>query len=387
MKMIGRFREDISTTSIGYKKYSLTSDDLYPTFSFCLKGDHLYKYNESSIFEAYGIYSNEYEMLLEGKSAYRYEYSPKRRLYKKIPLPFTLKTDFTFEDMAHNLFGLSQIVMKNKANGTAKDCDAFDRKLNISPGESYKDQHPFYVSYQSPKLVCFTQKSITNTETGMVKNDIYMDISYLNPNTIVDMFIHYPGQLMRNFDNPSLESAANDIRDSGLQIKVSQGTVLRKRPVKKQRCLKDVDDYDLYLQKALSDKLRCIPPFWMHRMKGKLPLEECTTLEKLKEVNSIISNLNDSMLAEFQPPCLDMFNAVVWNSLKSWNRCENHSFVQISYVDKFFMEITQVEDFGFQDFISNLGGFIGIFLGYSMMQIPELLCKSQMTINEYLNLK
>ena len=51
----------------------------------------------------------------------------------------------------------------------------------------------------------------------------------------------------------------------------------------------------------------------------------------------------------------------------------------IRMADTYYEEISQVEDFGPQDFISNLGGFIGIFLGYSMMQIPELL---KMAINQ-----
>ena len=42
-------------------------------------------------------------------------------------------------------------------------------------------------------------------------------------------------------------------------------------------------------------------------------------------------------------------------------------------LEKYYEEIKQVEDFGFQDFVSNVGGFFGIFVGYSMMQIPELL--------------
>ena len=53
--------------------------------------------------------------------------------------------------------------------------------------------------------------------------------------------------------------------------------------------------------------------------------------------------------------------------------------MEIHYADRYYEEITQVEDFGVQDFISNLGGFIGIFLGYSMMQIPELLGQYEYT--------
>ena len=75
-----------------------------------------------------------------------------------------------------------------------------------------------------------------------------------------------------------------------------------------------------------------------------------------------------------------MFNSVVWNWIQPWNRSKNDAFVEIIYVDKYYEEITQAKDFGFQDFWANLGGFIGIFLGYSMMQIPELLCKSVMII-------
>ena len=40
---------------------------------------------------------------------------------------------------------------------------------------------------------------------------------------------------------------------------------------------------------------------------------------------------------------------------------------------KYYEEIEYSKDFGSESFISNLGGFIGIFLGYSMMQLPELL--------------
>ena len=36
-------------------------------------------------------------------------------------------------------------------------------------------------------------------------------------------------------------------------------------------------------------------------------------------------------------------------------------------------EIEEIKDFGFEDFVSDLGGFIGIFLGFSMLQIPQLL--------------
>ena len=35
--------------------------------------------------------------------------------------------------------------------------------------------------------------------------------------------------------------------------------------------------------------------------------------------------------------------------------------------------MTNTKNFDFESFVSGVGGFIGIFLGYSLLQIPDLL--------------
>ena len=44
----------------------------------------------------------------------------------------------------------------------------------------------------------------------------------------------------------------------------------------------------------------------------------------------------------------------------------------IPYATDTFQEIRNVKDFGFETLWSSAGGFVGIFLGYSLLQIPEL---------------
>ena len=54
----------------------------------------------------------------------------------------------------------------------------------------------------------------------------------------------------------------------------------------------------------------------------------------------------------------------------------NHWLVlDFVYMDDFYQEIVNVRDFGFESFWSGVGGFVGIFLGYSLLQIPDLLQK------------
>ena len=43
------------------------------------------------------------------------------------------------------------------------------------------------------------------------------------------------------------------------------------------------------------------------------------------------------------------------------------------YEDSEYEELTNMQSFDFASFVSGVGGFIGIFLGYSLLQIPDLL--------------
>ena len=85
-KNIGRYHEDASGTAITYKRYENTAEDKYPSLSVCFEGDNLYLFNESAIFDAYGIHLSDYEMMIGGKQAFQYVYDPWSRRYIKIPL-------------------------------------------------------------------------------------------------------------------------------------------------------------------------------------------------------------------------------------------------------------------------------------------------------------
>ena len=74
--LIGRYEENRSATSIAYKKFGDTDSDQYPTFSICFKGDGLYRFNGSVIYDAYGISPRTYEMMLQGQPVFGYEYNP-----------------------------------------------------------------------------------------------------------------------------------------------------------------------------------------------------------------------------------------------------------------------------------------------------------------------
>ena len=375
--LIGRYQDNESATQITYKKYAATDEDQYPTFSICLTGDGLYRYNGSAIYEAYGINPSNYEKMLQGQPAFRYEYDHTRRLFNKTSLPLKDESNLKFEGLLLSSFDISDIIAKAHFNAENQNV-SYEKKAPSN--RTIDNKLPFYISYQTPSKRCLTREGKKKNDPIRHKDEVYLDMSLLYFNAKIEVFIHYPGQLIRTFDSPTFEADRDEMQNETKfepslkrQIKLSQGTVWKQRSVKKRLCLEDVDNYDQHFQQAVTKNISCVPPFWTRTINLTSIREECTSLEKLKEVNNLVADYK-SILDEIKTPCTDMFNSVVWSKLPMKRR-SHHAFIEILYTEKYYEEISQVEGFGVQDFISNLGGFIGIFLGYSMMQVPELLGK------------
>ena len=61
--------------------------------------------------------------------------------------------------------------------------------------------------------------------------------------------------------------------------------------------------------------------------------------------------------------------------------------ITISYATETFEEITNVRDFDIESLWSSAGGFIGLFLGYSLVQVSEILNINWLVFLEELNLR
>ena len=81
-------------------------------------------------------------------------------------------------------------------------------------------------------------------------------------------------------------------------------------------------------------------------------------------------------MEKLPPPCIDMYNIAGWNWLDV-DRNKSHEEVRIkfTYGEQYYQELEYLPDFDLETFISNVGGFVGIFLGYSLMQFPDLIGK------------
>ena len=90
------------------------------------------------------------------------------------------------------------------------------------------------------------------------------------------------------------------------------------------------------------------------------------------EAQYIIGNV-EKFLKQKEKPCDEMLILTVDSVNNNPIPKPTDIAIKFVYSEKVYEEIQYTKAIGFESWLSNVGGFVGIFLGYSMMQFPEFL--------------
>jgi hypothetical protein len=367
--------ENRDTSSISYKKFNEAPDDKYPTYSICFKGSEFYWYNDSNVFKEFGITSHQYDKILQGQTGIRYVYDYATGLYIKELLDIRNVSGAAFEQKWY--FDLVQFIAKLDFISETNE-HSFQYLRENQPTNEYL---PFYIGHQTSDTICFTRSSDMHVNTIRISDWIRLDIhtshanfDYLNHNNEIGIFIHRPGQLIRALDRPVLNLNFFEMSWSRRhEFKISQVTVLKNRPASSHPCNDRLEDDDSELRANIVKLIGCTPIYWKHMDLNSLGLPGCTSPRELKMAHHYIENYKE-ILSSYDPPCFEMKILTMYNE-KYLSGFED-SVLTFQYSDKYYQLVRNVQEFGFESFCSAAGGFAGIFVGYSMLQIPELFNKT-----------
>ena len=380
VSQIIRYLENRDTSSISYKILNQTPKDRYPTYSVCLNGPTIFWKQEKLLFKRLGLSSEQYVHTLKNNDGWRYEYDPSSQLYSKEYMSMhdiskvhfeeiQLRTEDVFE--AVNLVTGDLRLRKNQKNSTKKP------QLRTIP---------FHIGFQAVDLVCFTRDSIDETGSTRQRDIITLKSDLFNLGKQLDLkiqiIVHYPGQLVREIDKPAYRSTLAAYRNRAsipLQLKISHITTLRKRARSNIPCNDTAEEDDRKFQAKLINVIGCIPLYWDYMRERHTGFGTCMSLNDVKRANYFVRNYNDILLS-YDPPCIEM------KTLVDFRRAEfqinRKGRIRVFYIDKTYQEIENIQDFSFETFWSSLGGFIGIFLGCSVLQIPKILDNVRMSVSE-----
>ena len=267
----------------------------------------------------------------------------------------------------------------------------YQRKTKGQDGKSNTERFfdfdsVFRVSYQDPNRICLTKKELQE-EGRLIKYDLLKLTSNWLPvdNRMCLIYIHPKGQLIRSLTKPTFTLIGKALRNGKLKgpkgfnyiiiMRNNAMEVLRKRPDAIEVCNDTLKDDDIQWRQTVIQKIQCIPTFMKRFLSQSIvhnQMPECSPAQ-YKEMDEIYDPWDSFHAAAkfYTPPCTQMNSIVTIN--EDVMRFDDHNdtslWLKLEYpLD--YKETVNKRAFTGYDLLSQIGGIVGIIVGYSLMQIP-----------------
>ena len=173
-----------------------------------------------------------------------------------------------------------------------------------------------------------------------------------------------------------------DIRDIDfgmIEFWVSQVNVLRIRVDGNIPCEPELNDDQAVLETIMKE-VNCTPTYWKTMIPKEKYFPDCTSFKDLKDIHDVLKAPDKLMgiFMQYTPPCNKLASIVTFQEkTKNPDEDDNSLLLVFNYLEEMYQEVTNKRDFDMEMMWSSVGGFIGMFLGYSLWQCPDMVMGCQ----------
>ena len=186
------------------------------------------------------------------------------------------------------------------------------------------------------------------------------------------VYYHYQKQFFRaSFSKKILWPHVESGKVMEIRVHADGIEVLQRRSRLGDEC-SPYSNYWNYDDKTLLESIsheKCRPPYWNATFGSEL----CETKQELRGLamqvwNRYHGNLNAT------PPCRELKQILVEYDYKDTERTDGSFYnLRVMFLNPTFKEIKEIQAYSFGNFVSDVGGYLGLFLGYALVQIPEFV--------------
>ena len=387
-----RYLDNNDKASVTFRHFNQAPKDRYPSYTICFENKKFRRkfFNQTYLMNTFEMNSSDYFKMMGGRKTAGMFFNS------------TILSDIDFEMATTHpkeIIG-EYFVRYNKGNHQDVKADGIINlvvnsdlswinpfqaeylKSTFNVSFNFSKQLPFYKSYQDFNRICLTRNN--TYRKGMLKSFERLVIWTRRLKTFdrIKIYTHHPYQGMRTFFKRFYAKAEKAIgleynNYNSIKFRVAHVSVLRKREDANYPCNPDIDDDQRFFLEIFR-KISCIPPYWKIFVGKDVHTPYCKNLSQIKISWGELNKLKWEDASEFlTQPCDKMSISTSVEKSNTVSKLIGHVMViHFAYLNEEYQEIVNSKDFGLQSFWSNIGGFIGIFLGYSLLQIPDLLAKS-----------
>ena len=218
--------------------------------------------------------------------------------------------------------------------------------------------------------------------------------------------IHYPGQRYR-FSNSKIgwageEPKTKELKSYIMHFRINNIEVMNQRNTKTTPCKEQNVEEDDTLKSYLIRTINCTPPYWKSPEDGNTSM--CSSKDQMRkfynfDIGNFIYPCRRLTQAsyEYSEYVSRYYNNLIRADLLENLRHEPGSLLKNVSFDSFsvslqfssdrYKEIVLSRQFDLQNLIGNAGGYVGICVGYSFLQLPKSITMIVLRFKSYIRYK
>ena len=343
--------EDVSR--IQFIQFHDDQRSLYPSFSFCI--NHSWTLLETEL-NRYNVTKLEYLEFLKGEAtseiSAKIDYKQVKNNIKEFLILIAAKTN-NFQYRLYNPL----------INGNWNPVHNETRKGYLS---MIYDCLSFDVPYE---------KEDTIREFSVLLNtSVFPDRNRAKGKWDFCIQYHYPHQILRSTLKKCNWLPFDKEHENHMSLyRIQKIEILRERNKRSKKCIETWNNDDEYILSRISKEIGCTPIYWA--LNSSLPT--CTDLEILKNLSMKFPRYYSTYP---EPPCqrvshisgeheeYNILNDMVMSAAPNISGAYE---IQMRFEEESYMLMEQTRSYDIQSLVGNSGGYLGLFLGYAVLQIPQ----------------
>ena len=155
---------------------------------------------------------------------------------------------------------------------------------------------------------------------------------------------------------------------------------MRRRENAVNPCDPELIDDDSEWKKQATKAIGCIPPYWDNKNNHHFKVEKmCDSKNELDSIKAYWPR-EESVPAKYifqnyTRPC-NSFEQLIFNSYSSYYSDHDILKIRIKLQNDMYQEVRNTKAFGIAELWANIGGYVGIFCGFSLLQTTTYLIDS-----------
>ena len=373
------------SSSIQFKSFKLSSTNNYPAISICFKIDENHVFDESKLPK--NVSSQDMVRLVEGDPTWLQDITSD--LGSKILSNLSNDNQSAYDNYLNGMVG-NMVWGYTSETMTYKFKDMGDNAEVLQNDIGMIGSNKFTISLQAPTTHCMTRTVNYTPHEVVVSESIPVSIKLLKYCKYMAVYIHQPKQLIRSSGSMGVGTPVMKMEqpyefqkeNDHISIVISSIRLIQKRHDARNPCNRDLDDDDTEWMKTVSKIVGCVPIYWKRFLSTwmlGIKIGFCTKYSEYSTIQYYLDN-RWNITTLFDPPCRKM-TISNYVSRERYPHEEQRALAQMFglvwmkfwYKTDEYEEISNWRLFNGESLFSQVGGFVGIMLGVSILQMPDLL--------------